>query len=792
MAATASLHRPSVRQIEHLLDSFRDLLPGCALAVEDTAGTVIASVGDLPQDAATPARRYPLAAEGVTVAELVVHDVTDEGVGAAEIALQRSFDLLLAGAVQAQAHVRTEETLRRLAAAIGTALEPRRIARLVLDEARRALSAEVGLLFLVGQPESGAWPRKTAVGEAEQVQALDWAVRRKLTQTLKGRRTATVDELVEETAGLGALLWAPLKTPQEMLLGRVVLARRAGQPAFTPVDERLLAVLSEQAALALENARRFAQTDAKLARRVNELLALQRIDRQLNETLDYDRVLTLTAEFAATHTGAREAWLLLPTPSGGAYHVAGRFPACEEAATIQVVERDEPLIAEVLRSGGVQIAATTKDSVTVTRVCVPVLREGRVIGLLQLAKEGLGAFEADHLTFLVQLADRSALAIDNTLLYTSAQQEIGERRRAEDALRRAHDRLSILRQVDIELSRRLEMGYVLERSLDAALRLSSAETGFIGLAEEDGVRPVEMIGGYADALTEAGLWPEAGIAARAIRQQRAELVSAVSADPDYTPFLADTQAQIVLPLISNERFIGILNLETSRAGLFTTDLFDYLKLLAARIAVAIDNARMVEGEQRYRKIIETASDIVCTANPQGRLTYINAPAQRLTGYSEADLLGMAFEDLLPPEWRARVLAFYTQQAEARTRETILEFPIITRGGEQRWVEQTVTLLTEGERVTGFQGIMRDITDRKHAEEERERLIEELDAFARTVAHDLKNPLNVISGYVWMLEDHCDGMTHDELRTYLAAIGRGATKMRNIIEEIGRASCRERV
>jgi signal transduction histidine kinase len=79
-------------------------------------------------------------------------------------------------------------------------------------------------------------------------------------------------------------------------------------------------------------------------------------------------------------------------------------------------------------------------------------------------------------------------------------------------------------------------------------------------------------------------------------------------------------------------------------------------------------------------------------------------------------------------------------------------------------------------------VIRDITDQKRAEHERENLIEELDAFAHTVAHDLKNPVGLVIGYATLMQQR-DSMPAEELQACLQALGRVGYKMNNIINEL---------
>ena len=122
-----------------------------------------------------------------------------------------------------------------------------------------------------------------------------------------------------------------------------------------------------------------------------------------------------------------------------------------------------------------------------------------------------------------------------------------------------------------------------------------------------------------------------------------------------------------------------------------------------------------ESEEKYRQIIEGATDVIYTVDSQGHCTYVNVPGQKLTGYTVGELVGMHFTELIPVDWRERVQLLYIKQFQDREKETRMEFPIITKAGEEKWVDQIVTILTEGDRITGFQSIVRDITDRSLAE-----------------------------------------------------------------------------
>lgn len=140
-----------------------------------------------------------------------------------------------------------------------------------------------------------------------------------------------------------------------------------------------------------------------------------------------------------------------------------------------------------------------------------------------------------------------------------------------------------------------------------------------------------------------------------------------------------------------------------------------------------------QSEHRYRHMVEMASDAVFTTDFRGYFTYMNPQGVRMTGYPEDDLIGMHFTELIVPEWRERVLRFYQAQFRDRVPETAFELPICTRDGREKWVEQKTTLLVEGDWVTGFQSIVRDITQRRRAQEAEREQRRFAEALAETAA-----------------------------------------------------------
>ncbi|MFV5701472.1 PAS domain S-box protein [Flavobacterium sp. XS2P12] len=157
-----------------------------------------------------------------------------------------------------------------------------------------------------------------------------------------------------------------------------------------------------------------------------------------------------------------------------------------------------------------------------------------------------------------------------------------------------------------------------------------------------------------------------------------------------------------------------------------------------QLAEAIETLR--KSEEKYREIVENISDVVHTSDYKGYFTYINPACKKLTGYTQNELIGKHFSELVAPEWRDRVAEFYLNQFKNRIDETSFSFPILTKNREEKWVEQTVMQLREGNRITGHKSIMRDITERKAAEQK----LKESEGQLQTIFNEAPDALIVIN------------------------------------------------
>ena len=143
-----------------------------------------------------------------------------------------------------------------------------------------------------------------------------------------------------------------------------------------------------------------------------------------------------------------------------------------------------------------------------------------------------------------------------------------------------------------------------------------------------------------------------------------------------------------------------------------------------------------ESEERYRALVENASDIVFRLDDTGHITFANPAALRIMGYEEKEIIGRHYPTFIRPDMREEAMKFFVHQFVKRIPNTYSEYPIIVKDGREIWLGQNTQLIFQDGKVVAFQAVARDITARKQIEEElrrnqdvTERLAQEIEIIA---------------------------------------------------------------
>lgn len=203
-------------------------------------------------------------------------------------------------------------------------------------------------------------------------------------------------------------------------------------------------------------------------------------------------------------------------------------------------------------------------------------------------------------------------------------------------------------------------------------------------------------------------------------------------------------------------------------------------------------AALQESEARMRAVFETAVDAIITIDERGILERLNPAAERMFGYREAELAGQNVSVLMPAPHRALhdgYLEHYRDTGDKRIIGKGREVEGQRRDGTIFPIDLTVTEMRFGARRM-FTGMVRDISERKAAEQHSRVLLqelrsanEELTNFAYVVSHDLKAPLRGIGSLAdWLATDYAEHF-NDEGKEHMRLLINRVHRMGALIDGI---------
>jgi signal transduction histidine kinase len=543
----------------------------------------------------------------------IVNDVYSQGTfrditerKQAEEALQKAKDELEKQNARLQA-------LYHVGQMLNSTLEADAILAHLTGEAMRVTRATHGQVLVVREDING-FERLSQRGFSPEEAQRAHTVPLPLDQGINGRaymtrQTVRVDD-VQTEAGYFPLIPATrteLAVPimrEGRVLGNLDL-QSLEVGAFRDADLDYLSALADQGAIALGNARFYEEMERQNAR----LQALYRVGQMINSTLETDAILDYLTDEAMRITRAARGQVLVVRDDLGAFECHSMHGFSEEEAAWartarlrldQGVNGRAYMTRQTVCLDDVETVSYYFQASWTTRaeLAIPIMREGRVLGNLDLQSPEVGAFRDVDLDYLSALAGQVAIALENAHLYDELRQRVAE--------------LTALNTISSAVASSLDLQQTLTVVTDYATQLLDVAATSIALKTEGGLWFAAASGESADFVLGRRMALGQGIAGWVMEHGEAVLVPDVSQDPR---FFADfdregqftTRSILCVPLQTKEQTIGAIELINKADDRFGPQDMQLLALLASPAATAIENARLFEEVRAGRDRLQLLS-----------------------------------------------------------------------------------------------------------------------------------------------------------------------------------------
>ncbi|MEW6607491.1 MAG: GAF domain-containing protein [bacterium] len=378
---------------------------------------------------------------------------------------------------------------------------------------------------------------------------------------------------------------------QDKLIG-VLNVESPNISAFDENNQKLLEALADFSAIAINNARLFAQTDKKLGERVKELEALQHIDETISSVLNLEKVLELILDkgfdlIRKRHKGV-EIYAMIQSidKSTGELVIKQSIGVPEDKKNerakigergitgLVAGEKKSHLILDVTKEPWKEWYIEMIPAVR-SELVVPLLlgKKKKLIGIFNLESPKVSAFDEDDKRLIESLSQQAVIAIHNAEQFEiqNAIYEIGK-----------------------VINSTLDIKKILGLILDKGLERTGAHSGSARLLEEE--REGLLIPCVRRGKEGKRAWEPIevgeGIVGAAAKEKKTKRVSDVNKDPRYKKSLSDTQSELAVPILNQKKeLIGVLNFEHPLLNAFDEDDVKFIESLSSYAGIAIQNVR---------------------------------------------------------------------------------------------------------------------------------------------------------------------------------------------------------
>ena len=446
--------------------------------------------------------------------------------------------------------------------------------------------------------------------------------------------TGQTAERVDEN---GRLWWyAPLNAGAETL--GVLYAFFEDAEQIPARHHQLFNVFADRTAVALDRL----QTRQQLAARAQQLELINQVTAQLAATLELEPLLNLILDKAIEILNTEAGTFMLTIEDTGELE----FRVVRGPASADLLNKRLPIgtgLAGTAAQTGRPIVQNRvqedtrwfgemdpkEEFITHSILTVPLMRQNAVLGVVQVINKRNGApFNQEDESLLTAFAGQAVIALENARLLEQTDQQLQQR----------VSELFMLQQLDRDLTTTLDLAHILNLTLDWALRISDGSAGFVILVDDEQTPYLKArLDDDKKFIVEPAMHNALvqGVEARVLATGQPHVTGNVFAEPDYVPASYNTLSQITLPVIHQQKLIGIAVIESNRLDAFGEEDMETAVRLTNHAAVAIANALLYE---QVKEANLAKSEFVSMVSHE-----LKTPMTSMRGFTDLLLSGMTGE-----------------------------------------------------------------------------------------------------------------------------------------------------
>jgi PAS domain S-box-containing protein len=495
------------------------------------------------------------------------------------------------------------------------------------DQEREELQSVIDILYRQRRPKEER-PRKFAKGRTEHI------IRTKNPLLIRGDVQETYRRLgiVSSDKRARAFAGVPIAAGDEVI-GVLAVQNYERDDSYDEHTIELLSTIANQAAIAIENARLYEQTDEKLRHRVAELTALNAIARSLTRSLELDAILKSIVMHVAHVMQARICTIRLVEGDqltiGAAVGYRGESSRQHtikiDKRLARIVRDQQPLLVEDLwqaEDTPPSRRERAKQEGVHSFIGVPMISKGETIGVLSIYGEKPHRFTEGEISLLLTIANQAAIAIENARLYERAIES------AEAAQRRA-ERLQSLQEANASLTSTLDLEEVLRRIAGEALRNLKTQGVYLLMMNEkertlEGNVIVTALGESVLSTAER-LWGSkldelkiplsdkenwliqvltTGEARLGVDLTKMEGNPVADYWREFLKEMVGTSSISIAPLRARDKILGVMLFATPSYREMSEEDRKLIETYANQAALAIENARLYERVRKHAEELE--------------------------------------------------------------------------------------------------------------------------------------------------------------------------------------------